>query len=571
MIEYLHIRDLAIIDELEVEFAPGLNVITGETGAGKSILISGLSLLRGGRATSEMVREGADSAVVEAVIHPPQTPAAAALLEDMGLDPKEELVVSRRISAKGRSRARINGELSTVTVLGRLVAALVDLTGQHDQQSLAVAANHRAILDDYGVKGELLASVGDGYRQLKEVCHELDELPVDATQRQTREEILRHQLQELEAARIQEDEEAELERERRRLASVTDLERVSHEAVEALYDGSASVTDTVSQVSRSLQQWAHVEPLLAELAHRLDEARAVAEDVSLELRSYGDGLDSDPGRLEEVEERILLLAGLKRKHGCATLEELVERVEEMQRELEALSAHDERLEELHKELSRQRAALVKASEKLSQARREGAHRLQRQVEKELVDLGMEGTRFRVRVEPREARRGDDVRLVHENVRMGPFGWDTVEMVVSANPGEPLRPVRKIASGGELSRLLLAVKTVTAAEDMVTSYVFDEVDAGIGGRVAQVVGAKLDQVSSHRQVLCVTHLPQIAAFADAHFEVEKKTVSGRTISRVGRVEGDARTDHLARMMSGSGRVTKNARRHAQEMLKRAGSL
>lgn len=568
MIEYLHIKDLAIIDELEVDFGKGLNVITGETGAGKSIMIAGFSLLRGAKATSQMVRSGADFAVVEAVLRPNPTPTVAALMEELGIPNGEELIVSRRISAKGRGRVRINGELSSVAVLERLIAALVDLTGQHDQQSLAISANHRSIVDDFGVPEEHLERVRNSYIHVKEISRELDSLPVNPGERRTREEILIHQLKELEAAGFNIGEEDELEAERKRLASAADLEAVSREAVQVLYEDTDSVTDKLARMGRSLSKWGDIETLLGDVAARLDEARVLSEDAALELRGYTDDLESDPQKLEQLEERLLFLAGLKRKHGCATLEELKKRMEEMSDELDSLSEHDKRVEELLAALSKVRDELSHACKGLSRARKSAAKRLEKEVEKELAQLGMKGIRFKIEVTERSAGNEEDSRLVHKGRVMGPKGWDCVEMMVSANPGEPLQPVRQIASGGELSRLLLAVKTVTAAKDMVTSYIFDEVDAGIGGPIADVVGAKLARLAEHRQVICVTHLPQIAAYAGEHFVVIKETTGGRTTSRIRKMEGRERTESLGRMMSGTDKLSKNALKHADELLKRA---
>ncbi len=571
MIEYLRIKDLAIIDELEVEFGRGLSVITGETGAGKSILVAGLSLLRGSRATSQMVRTGAEYALVEAVIRPDKTMASEKLFREAGISFTPELVIGRRISAGGRGRVRINGELTTVAALEQVVASLVDLTGQHDQQSLAVTSNHRVILDDYGVEPEKLERVDEAYRRVRATCRELDGMPIDPRERSAREDMLRHQLGELEAAKVRAGEEDELDAERRRLASVVDLETVSRDAVGRLYEGPDSVTDTLARAVRNLSKWSHVEPMLGDVAGKLEDARTLCEDGAHELRTYADDLESDPGRLEEIEERLLFLAGLKRKHGCAVLRALLDRFEEMKAELETLSAHEEKLGELLNRLSKERDELFLACKALSTARKAAARRLEKEVEGELRQLGMENTRFKIVVNERRAGKEDDDRLIHEGRQTGPAGWDAVEMMVSANPGEPLMSVSRIASGGELSRLLLAIKTVTAAGDTVTSYIFDEVDAGIGGPVGDVVGRKLAEVAKHRQVVCVTHLPQIAAYAQEHYVVEKTVSGGRTRSSIRRLKTDERIEVLGGMMSGSEEPTKNALKHAEELLERSGVL
>jgi DNA repair protein RecN (Recombination protein N) len=569
LIEYLHIRDLAIIDEIEVELGEGFNVITGETGAGKSILVQGLSLLRGGRATSQMVRTGAASARVEAVIRPARTQAVAELLERLGVEDGDELTVTRVISPGGRGRVRINGELSTVTVLGKLVSALVDLTGQHDQQSLAITANHRSMVDGYGVAEKDRLAFAKAYGELKQVCSELDALPVDPAERATRQEVLGHQIEELRAANVQPDEETTLENERRKLASVAELEAVSRQGVDTLYAGSDSVTDALARICRSLESWASVEEMFEALAQRLEESRLVCEDVALELRSYVESLESDPGRLEEVEERLLMLASLKRKHRCATLAELVDRREELERELADLEAHEERIVALHRRLEDARREADEAARTLSRARKKTSKKLEKEVEQVLGELGMESTTFKIDVEELEARDDDDPRLCFGNRRLTSNGWDRVEMKVSSNPGEPPLSVRQVASGGELSRILLAVKAATARSDTVSSYVFDEVDTGIGGPVGGVVGRKLAKIADHRQVLCVTHLAQIAAHAQRHFVVSKVTTEGRARSMIRPLADEERAEGLARMMSTTRKVTKKAREHASELLKRAG--
>ncbi len=566
MLEYLHIRDVATIRDVELEFGPGLNVVTGETGAGKSLLLQSLTLLRGGRADSGLVRSGSDRAVVEAVFRVPEH-LRRRLADFEGYPGEEELVVTRIVAPGGRGRVRVNGELATVALLERWVAPMVDLTSQRQQQALAEPVAHRRLVDRFGVAPELLQGYRAAWHALRDLCRKLDELPTDADERRIRREILEHQLQELEGARLQPGEEEELDRERRRLAAATEVRQVLEDSVSGLYEQEGAAVEVLGALERRLERLGDLDGRLAELAGRLAELRAGIEDVAFEARQLVGDYDVDPARLEEVERRRSELADLKRKHRCATVSDLVARQVELARELESLLAFERETERLDAALDQARSAVAEAAERLTEARRTAAGALQEAVTRQLRDLGMPHAVFHVAVESQAARTGDDPRFVYGTRRAGPWGWDRVQFLVAPNPGEPPRPIQEVASGGELSRLLLAIKTVVAASDEVAVSVFDEVDSGVGGGVAAAVGAKLADVARHRQVICVTHLPQIAAHADRHFRVDKTVDTGQTESRVWLLEGRDRLRELARMLGGDPGDSKSLA-YAEQLVRKA---
>ena len=565
MIEYLHIRDLAIIDELEVDFRPGFNVITGETGAGKSILVQALSLLRGVRTKGKLVRKGRTTALIEAVIVPPaQDDLVASLLNEVDMEAVDQIVVSRILSTSGHGRVRINGELTTVRVLAKLVGALVDVTGQREQQSLAELSNHRILLDRFGVPIEVVAEYRKAYNAYRALCRKIDETPSDA-QRLARIDVLRHLVDELAAVGLKADEEDELEDERRRLSSVLDMKAAVAEAVEAVYEGAEAAVDRLSQAERGLLRWNEVDPEMGEYVSRLSASRALLEDVARDMVAKRDRLEPDPVRLDEVEQRLMFLADLKRKHRCRFVSDLVVRQRELERELVFLEGAASALEDLEEKIDGARHNLERAGAQLERRRRESASRIEALVGSHLREVGMEGAEFKVAMDPSVPRDDDDERFVFDAGRAGPFGWNRIRFLVKTNPGEDLRPVDEVASGGELSRILLAVKTAVVGQDPVAFYVFDEVDQGVGGKIADVVGGKLFDLSRYRQVLCVTHLPQIAAYADHHYVVTKTTKKGRATSSIVHLDDDARIEELARM---NGTVTNAALDHARSMIERA---
>lgn len=571
MLEYLRIRSFAIIEDVELDLGPGLSAITGETGAGKSILVGALTGLRGARLTREYVRDGADQATVEAVLSRDGFGAArddgwggeagseAGDMEDDG----EGLLLTRTLSASGRSRQRLDGELVTAKRLAEVVGPRLDISGQHDGQTLTDPSTHLGLLDSAGVSQKIRDGVSEAVAAVVEGSRRLGQLSLDERERASRLDLLSYQLGELEAAQPEPGEHASLDTERRRLASATELEQAARGALGLLYEDEGSAVDRIGRCERLLGEAAELDPSLRELPERLSDARAQCDDVARELLSYAGSIEGDPARLDAVQTRLAELDRLRRKHGV-DVDDLADLRDRLAAEVDDLRCADERIEALRVELDRTRAVAEEAARKLTTARKRAASRLAKAVEANLARLGMPKARFLIRPEPRTARKGDDPELVFDGRRLGPRGWDRVELLVAPNPGEDPLPLARTASGGELSRLMLAIKLVLADRDQVQTYVFDEVDAGIGGVTADTVGLALAEVARHRQVLCITHLPGIAAFADHHFRVTKSDRGGRTHATITALPDEERTEELARMIGGA-KVTKVTRAAAAELL------
>jgi len=555
MLRFLRIRHLAVIDSVEVEFDPGLNVLTGETGAGKSILVEAVGLLLGGRASGDLVRTGEDAAAIEAIF------------ESGG----EELLVRREITAQGRSRAFINGALATAGALKELSARLVELHGQHEHQTLLDPSTHLDVLDTFGSLDPLLAPAAAAFDAMRAAGEELARLRNAARDRDSRQDLVTFQLGELDRAGLkaiapgQAGEDAELAALRQVLASAERVERLCSEGYASLYESDDAVLAGLSGVWRRVAELAALDPRFQPYVDARDGIKSQLEDLAGFLRSYAAGIEASPARLQQVEERLALLERLKRKHG-PTLAEVIAKRDVLRRELKDLAGGDDRVAELEREAAAARGRFLDAARALSAERRRVALTLSRRLEALLAELAMERTRFEVRFSESVPESGWSAR-----------GIDAAEFFVSPNPGEDLRPLARIVSGGELSRIMLAIKTLTATSRLGFSdavdrppsasapgLIFDEVDAGIGGRVADVVARKLRALGSAFQVLCITHLPQIAAHADTHFEIEKRVEAGRTRTTVRRLNDAGRVDELARMLGGD-TITDGLRGSAREML------
>ena len=557
MLRFLRIKHLAVIDSVEVEFDPGLNVLTGETGAGKSILVEAVGLLLGGRASGDLVRTGEDAAAIEAIF------------ESNG----EELLVRREITAQGRSRAFINGALATAGALKDLSNRLIELHGQHEHQTLLDPSTHLAVIDTFGGLDQLLAPTAAAFETMRAAYDALARLRAAVKDRESRLDLVTFQHGELERAELKAiapgdaGEDVELASLRQVLASAERVERLCEESYATLYEQDGAVLAGLGAVWRRVGELAELDPQFTSYLDARDGIKSQLEDLAAFLRKYADNIEASPARLQAVEERLALLERLKRKYGPA-LADVVARRDALKREMDDLSRGDDRIAELEREHATARTVFVGAAEKLSKERRRISKTLGTQLESLVAELAMERTRF-------EVRFGD-----------GPLpesGWsgrgiDAAEFFVSPNLGEDLRPLARIVSGGELSRIMLAIKTLTAttrhgfsdAEDRPPSasapgLIFDEVDAGIGGRVADVVGRKLRTLGSAFQVLCITHLPQIAAYADTHFEIAKRVEGGRTRTTVRRLEDSGRVEELARMLGGEA-VSDGLRQSAREMLR-----
>jgi DNA repair protein RecN (Recombination protein N) len=562
----LNIKNFAIIDELNLRFSPCFNVLTGETGAGKSIIIDAVSILLGGRAESEYIRAGTEESQVEGIFHLDEAAQAAILplLKEDGLEGEDDetLILAREIRHSGRNICRVNGRAVTLGTLERIAQRLVDIHGQSEHLSLLRVREHVNLLDRYAGLWPLRSQVADKVSALRQVQRELQELLRDERELARRADLLEYQVQEISAARLEVGEEEELEAERNRLANAERLTEWTDEAYCALgegEEGQASAIDLLGLVVRNLTSLEKIDPSLAEQRRVAEEVSYQLEDLVQSLRAYRDQIEFDPFRLGQVEERLDLIHSLKRKYGDS-IEEVLAFGQTAQRELEAITHSEERVEELQAEEDRLLHEIGDLAAQLSAQRREADDRLSAAIEAELADLSMERARFGVSIE--QGEDADGVWVGDKRYAFDSTGIDRVEFLVAPNVGEPLKPMAKIASGGETSRLMLALKAVLSAADETPTLIFDEIDQGIGGRTGGVVGYKLWSLSPKHQVLCVTHLPQLAGYGDTHYKVDKKVVGERTIAHVHELDMDGRLEELAQML---GTVTEVTRQGAQEIL------
>ncbi len=549
MLHALHIENLAIIDRLEVHFGAGLNALTGETGAGKSILIDALNLALGERADPTLIRTGAERLRVNAVFEPPDDPDLRALLEELGVEPEEGLLyLSREVQAGGRSIARINGQPAPLSALKAIGERLVDLHGQHEHQSLLKPSSHLEFLDRW--LGEptlsLRAQARDTVQALRQAERELQELTEREREREQMLDLYRFQVDEIRKANLQPGEDEQLETEERRLTHAEKLIALAGGAYDALMQEHGAY-DQAASASRNLSEIARIDPSVAEWGDMLEGALAQMDEVARNLRAYAESIEYDPARLEEVIARLELIKRLKRKYGD-TIEAVLQYADEAESKLHALATQTERREALEAQIAELQARAATLCEQLSALRRTGAQRFAETVQATLRELAMERAEFIVEVRPKP---------------IDPSGADSVEFLFSANPGEPPRPLSKIASGGEMSRVMLALKTALADAAPVPTLVFDEIDAGLGGRTAHAVGEKLAQLAQHCQILCITHLPQIASRATHHLAIEKLTDGETTRVQIHTLEGEARVQEIARMLAGE--PTETALQHARELL------
>ena len=566
MLRELSIRNLAVVEEAVVPFAPGLNVLTGETGAGKSIVVDALLLITGARAQLDWIRTGADTALVEAVFEIDPAGPVAALLDEAGHHPGDgQLVIKRELARSGRHRAFVNDGAATVGLLERLGELLVELHGQHEHQRLMEPARQLLLLDRFAEALDRRERVGALVRSWEEARAALDRLRSEMREGARQEDLYRFQLAEIDDVRLKDGEEDELRAERSRLQHAERIVAGLQETVGLLYEEPQSATTRLSRAAALLRDLSRYEPDAAASIEAIEGAQAYLEDVVGRARALRDRAVFDPERLEQIDARLDAIVKLKRKYGDSVAAILAHR-QEVATALDRITRHDAIAEEMERTVAEAAAAAGAEAAALSQARTRGAERLERLIQKEIRGLGMEHGRFRVALR-REPAAGGELAAGPDGWRVGPRGAESAELLLSANPGEDLRPLAKVVSGGELSRVMLAAKTVLAAADDVPVLVFDEVDAGIGGRVADVVGQKLAASAAGRQVLCVTHLAPIAAYAGQHLLVEKRVARGATRTSVTLLPATARVDELARMLGGE-RVTEASRRHARELLRDA---
>src|SRR5499426_362251 len=557
MLREIRVRNFAVIDAVTAAFGPGLNVLTGETGAGKSMLIDAILLVRGARAQTDIIRTDTEIATVEAVFDVEPRGPVAAVLDDAGLALDDgQLVVRRELAQSGRHRAFVNDSPVTVGLLERLGDHLVEIHGQHEHQRLLEPVRQLDLLDRFGDAEELRERMGDIFARHRTARAEVERMRAAERDRAQREDLFRFQLSELDGARLREGEEEELRAERRRLQHAERLIAGLAEVGGLLDEDESSATSRLHRAGHLLRELARFDPMFAAPADTIDGAGSLIEDALAAVRGLRARVTVIPGRLEEVDERLDALTRLKRKYGDTEAAMLAFR-DGVAAELEKLERHEEILAAQEKTLGALEAELTEAAVALSERRRKAADRLAGEAERELRQLGMDRARFAIAVEPGSM------------ADVGPRGLDRVEFRLSANPGEDVRPLAKVVSGGELSRTMLALKAVLARADRVPTMIFDEVDAGIGGRVAAVVAQKLARAAEGRQVLCVTHLAPIAARAAHHVRVWKGVRGGRTRVSAEVVTGTSRVEEIARMVAGD-RVTETARWHARELLGRTAS-
>jgi len=559
MIERLRIAQLALVDELEIDFGAGLNVLTGETGAGKSIVLSALALLAGARPKPGSVREGAESAVVEAVFRTDSLPALRSALEERGLaDEGGELIVRRTLAADGRSRAWVGGALVPIGTLAELFGEQLEISSQHASQALLRSEVQGLLLDAFGELLDLRALVERGVRELREREAELVRLRSEAEERARRADYLAFQVREIDEVGVEPHAVATLERDHARLLHAERLREDAGRAVHALtgdpaQSDAAAAVDLAGDAERTVSALAKLDGSLAALAERLAALRSEAQDIARELDRYGAAIDVDPEQLGVLDERIRALDKLRRKYGRSA-EEIVAQRERAAGELAALAGSDDRMHKLESERAAAEQALVREVSKLSAGRAKAAKGLAKDAQRAIRELALPTARFEVALAP-----------VADG--FGASGAETTEFLFSANTGEALRPLRAVASGGELSRVFLALKNTLRRGAAGMLLVFDEVDAGVGGAVAERVGSTLASLAGHHQVLCITHLPQIAVHAAAHYAVRKRESNGRTLTSVEQLSAAQRVDEIARMAGGE-KVTEATRRHARALLQAA---
>ena len=560
MLVELSVKNVVLIDRLVLELTPGFNVLTGETGAGKSMLVDALGLVLGGRARPDIVRGGEREAEVEALFEIAPESRIAAKLEAAGVPCDRELVIRRVVQAEGRSRAFVNGRICTVAQLAELAPELCDIASQHESVSLTDPNCHLEYLDAFGKLDDAREALGQEVDELARVAKELESVRDAERGRAEREDFLAFQLREIEELAPERGEESELENERGRLRHAEKLGKASRGAADRLYEGEGAICDELGRLGADLDQAAEIDSSLAPLARSIESARSELADAARALGRYAESVESNPARLGEVEERLFRLQKLLRKHGPTTADLLAFK-DSIAREIEGFARSVDRAEELTIARERSLAKAGSLARALSKKRRDAAEKLADAVGRELALLGMGRARVIVDVAPTANIAGS---LEVDGARLTRSGLDRVEFLIAPNKGEDPRPLRRIASGGELSRALLALKRVLAEKGPAGLYVFDEVDAGVGGAIAEVIGRSIAEVARHRQVLCITHLAQIAALADTHYVVDKSEARGRTTTSLKKLDDRARVDEIARMIGGV-KIGDAARRAAAEML------
>lgn len=563
MLAELSIKNFAIIDDLTIRFADGLTILSGETGAGKSIIINAINLLLGSRATSKMIRTGAETAEIEALFHPPASSSAIKILEDQGIETSEDLLIRRVISKNDRHRIYINGRLSTMQLLGNVTKNLASISGQHEHQQLLNETNHLTILDQFGDIMPLQQQVYNAYHNILPMIQKLDQLKDSRQKQQDQTELFEFQKKEIEDAGIGTDEDELLKNEQTRLKNAEMLYQIVRSVSETLYSSDGAIAEKLGEIKRQLENASRIDETLASPTEELSDAAFRIEDIARELNIYLDGIRFDEQRLEEIEARLDLINRLKRKYG-GTLDAVSQHLNDIDQALAEHGNIDDKIIQTEQELIEKHKQLTDLAERLSKKRRKMSIVLSKKVEQELNLLKMPSTRFEIAFIQTAATPKTSAYLTANDNIITETGTELACFMIAPNVGEDLKPLSNIASGGELSRVILALKSITANDASTSTMIFDEVDAGIGGEVAEVVGKRLSNLAAAGQTICITHLAQIAAFGDHHLKISKHIENDRTCTRISALNAEQRLEETARMIGGE-KITDAILEHAREMI------
>ena len=564
MLSLLKIKNIALIDELQLEFAKGLNLLTGETGSGKSIIVDSLGALTGDRISSDLIKEGEQNAQIEGLFNLVSGEILRAIFDESGIELEEakdvDLIVRRELTANGRNRIFVNNQLVTQAFLKKIGAFLVDIHGQGEQATLFNPATHLEMLDEYANLTSSRKNVAERYRELANIQREIENLRADEAQKLQLLDILQFQVDEIKKVDLKIGEDESLEEEKRRLNNVEKLSTLSDEAYLLLYEDEAAAISTLGKAAQRITELAEYESSFREYTEGLLTAQAVLEDLAFSVRDFRGSLEFSPERLEEIETRLAEIARLKRKYG-GSVESVLEHFAESEERLKNIETAELREKELRKKLQKAREEYIVIASELHDKRVKAARKFEKEIESNLKQVSLEKARFEVRIDAPDVK--DETAIKSFTAR----GFDYIEFYFSANPGESVKPIAKVASGGEASRLMLILKTTAKLSEYEKAMVFDEIDTGIGGRVAEAVGLKLKELAKTQQVLCVTHQPQVASLADQHFLVEKETIKNRTKIGVRELNENEKIEEIARMLTGK-EITATARQHAREMINAA---
>ena len=555
MLLHLTIKNFALIEELEFDLTDGLNILTGETGAGKSMIIDALDMLLGGRASSDYIRDGKDKAIIEASFTIKNNQLVKDVLSDLGFDSsKDKIILNRELNISGNNKSRINGRIVTLDMTRDISQYLIDIYGQHEHQSLLDSQNHLKLLDEYGEEkvGEIKKEVKNTYQNLKQKRDRLNNIEKNAEEREKRIDLLEFQIDEIETAELEMGEDKELLEEKKRLNNAEKINEIVAKGYNTIYESDMhqeAIMDKLGEIKKDFSPIIDFDNELKEIQETLETVIYQIEDVAMRMSDYVDKIEFNPQRVKEVEQRLDLVNKLKRKYGDS-IEEILKYYKDKKKELKSLKEADNNNQQLEKEVSQLEKQYLQQANKLSELRKDIARKLEKEAMAELNDLAMDDIRFKVSFE-----KPSDYSI---------NGIDRIEFLISPNPGSALRPLQKIASGGELSRIMLALKIITSDVDQTSTLVFDEVDSGIGGRTAKLVANKLAVLAQNYQLLCITHLPQIAALADGHNLIRKKVNNGTTSTELKSLDRKDRIRELARMLDGS--LDQTTLGHAEKLIK-----